>query len=103
MNKIRDGDLYKVIRVFGVEFALYYGYYDERDREARFNEPIPIYPNFYDTPAYAADGSPFATEMQDACEYYEGRPDEDTCLFCPHFTRGDEMIGICKCGVRRKQ
>lgn len=103
MNKIRDGDLYKVVTVYGKTFELYYGYYDEREREARYNEPIPIYPSFYDTPVYTLDGLPFATEMQDTCEHYVGRDDGDSCLFCQHFIRGEEMIGVCDCTDRKKQ
>lgn len=102
MNKIRDGDLYKVVTVAGVSFELYYGYYDEIERESRFTEPIPIYPSFIDEPVYTDGGYPFATEMQDVCEHFLGRDGEDSCYACRHFVKGDELIGICRCEARRR-
>lgn len=100
MNKIRDGDLYKVVNVFGRIFHLFYGYYDEQDKYGKYREPVPIYPNFIEHPEYTDNGYPFATEMQDICPHYQGKRGEDSCFACSHFRKGDEMIGICLCEAR---
>lgn len=102
MNKIRDGDLYKVVTVFGKSFELYYGYYDELEKSSKYTEPIPIYPSFIHEPLYTADGYPFATEMQDICSHFCGSDGEDSCFACRHFQKGEELIGICKCEKRKK-
>lgn len=103
MNKIRDGDLYKIVNVYGRIFELYYGYYDEIERKSPYTDPIPIYPSFIDEPVYTADGYPFATEMQDICSHFLGKEGEDSCFACHHFKKGDELIGICKCEQRLKK
>lgn len=103
MNNMRDGNLYKVVNVFGKAFELYYGYYDEQDRYSKYAEPVPIYPNFIENPLYDGNGNPFATEMQDICPHYQGKDGEDSCFACSHFCKGDEMIGLCLCKARRKQ
>ena len=102
MNKIRDGDLYKVVTVFGKTFELYYGYYDETERNSKYTEPIPIYPSFIHEPLYTNDGYPFATAMQDICPYFKGSEGEDSCLACSHFEEGEELIGKCTCANRKK-
>ena len=101
MNRIREGDLYKIITVCGKVFELYYGYYDEIEREGKYTDPIPIYPDFIKEPIYTDDGYSFATEMQDICSHFLGREGEDSCFACCHFEKGDELIGICKCEKRR--
>lgn len=93
MNK--EGDLYKIVNVFGRAFELYYGYYDERDRLSKYNDPIPIYPNFKENPVYTDSGQPFVTEMQDTCIYYNGKKNEEACFYCEFFKKGEELIGIC--------
>ena len=103
MNRIREGDLYKIITVCGKVFELYYGYYDEIEKEGKYTEPIPIYPNFIKEPSYTDDGYPFATEMQDVCSCFLGREGEDSCFACRHFEKGDELIGVCKCKMRQKE
>ena len=35
---IKEGDLYKVITIYGKTFELYYGYYEEKDRYSKYNE-----------------------------------------------------------------
>ena len=100
--KAREGDLYRVIRVFGCEFALYYGYYDERERQSQYSEPIPIYPDFHALPRYTADGYPFVTAMQDACRHFTGAHAEDGCHGCAHYRHGEEFLGIC-CHRERRQ
>ena len=101
MNKIHEGDLYKTVTVWGKTFELYYGYYDEIEKEGKYTEPIPIYPNLIKEPIYTDDGYPFATEMQDICSSFLGREGEDSCFACRHFEKGDELIGICKCEKRK--
>ena len=76
MNKSRvvheEGELYKVVTVFGKTFELWYGYYEDYERENPTVEPMPIYPNFRKEPLYTDEGTPFVTMMQDACPYYKG-------------------------------
>ena len=102
MTKIRDGDLYKVVTVFGKTFELYYGYYDELERTGKYTEPIPIYPSFIANPLYTEDGYPFATEMQDICSHFRGSEEEDSCFACRYFEKGDELIGKCTCEERKR-
>ena len=103
MNKARDGDLYKLVTVFGKTFELYYGYYDEKERFCKYPEPVPIYPHFKDEPLYSEDGRPFVTEMQDVCDSFsEERCDDCCCAECAHFVKGDELIGVCNCQANRK-
>lgn len=103
MNKKKDGDFYKRVKVFGGEFDIYYGYYDERERQSKYSEPMPIYPNFIKDPIYNPDGYLFATEMQDVCPYYDGKPDIDSCYGCRSFRKGEELIGLCLNSERKKQ
>ena len=46
MNRPRDGDIYKVIKISNQEFTIKYGYYEEQDRYSKYDEPIPIFPDF---------------------------------------------------------
>lgn len=95
MEKVRDGDLYKLIKVYDREFDLRYGYYEEFERD--IGEPIPIYPDFLKEPIYTADGRPFVTAMQDVCGEYSGSGNDNVCFSCEHYEAGEELIGICKC------
>lgn len=101
MNKIRDGDLFKVVTVFGKRFELRYGYYEEYER--RHGTPIPIYPNFKETPEYTSDGRPFVTQMQEQCKYGSSNFEEGLCVDCPYYRHGDDLIGICMCNKNKKE
>ena len=100
MNK--EGDLYKIIKVFDQEFEIKYGYYEELDRYSIFNEPIPIYPNFFKEPRYTKEGFPFVTHMQDKCIFYKGKENGDSCYNCLNFKKVEDLIGICKCEFKNK-
>lgn len=100
-----EGDLYKTVELRGRTFTLYYGYYEECDRQNPLCEPIVIYPDFPASPVYTDDGEPFATVMQDACNNYRGeskRTPNTTCAECKYFQRGEDWIGICRCPKKRK-
>lgn len=91
-----EGELYKVLNVGGTEFPLYYGYYEEFERNSPSAEPIPIYPDFLKEPQYTQEGKPFVTKMQDACAVYRGTMyDTNECGECIYFEPGEELIGIC--------
>ncbi len=104
-DKIREGDLYEVIEVYGHRFEILYGYYEEFERDRM--EPIPIYPLFNEKPMYSPDGFPLATKMQEPCKRYNLRDpniDNDRCADCIHFERDkNDIIGICKCKERKIQ
>lgn len=93
----REGDLYKKFRINEKTFYVYYGYYDDIDRKSRYNEPIPIFPDFIASPAYTEDGFPFVTAIQDTCVSFEGTHREDGCHGCTWYEQGEELIGICRC------
>ena len=93
MNRVRDGDLYKIVKLFGKEFELRYGYYEEFEKER--GEPIPIYPDFKKSPVYTGEGFPFVTQMQELCEYGASPFEDGCCADCVHYHHGDELIGIC--------
>ncbi len=103
-EKVKEGDLYKILNISGCTFKLYYGYYEECERENPAIEPMPIYPDFLTTPKYTDDGSPFVTKMQDACKHYNGKVDEfSECAECQHYSHGDDLIGVCTCHQNKKQ
>ena len=100
-NIPQEGDLYARIEHAGRTFDLYYGYYEECDRQNPMVRPVPLYPDFITYPQFDDDGYPFATEMQDVCPYYVGNPHDDGCYGCEHYRRLIDFIGICTCEVRR--
>ena len=92
-----EGELYRVINVCGAEFALYYGYYEEQDRENPLVDPMPIYPDLLSEPRYTQDGKRIVTRMQDACDNYDGARDGDeVCGECRHFKRCESLFGVCQ-------
>ena len=100
-NSPREGDLYARISVGGCTFDLYYGYYEECDRQNPLVRPIPIYPDFVKQPQYDQEGHPFATDMQDVCGYYAGDSPDDGCFSCRHYRRAADFIGVCLCKQRQ--
>lgn len=92
----REGDLYRRITAFGKEFSLHYGYYDEIERHSKYNEPIPIYPDFLAEPQYTDCGMPFVTAMQDACPHYAGSEREGFCQSCEHYAECEDLLGVCR-------
>lgn len=101
-GRAREGELYRVIVLEGATFELYYGYYEDKDRENPLCEPIPIYPDFLKSPKYTDEGFPFVTDMQDACEYFKGKDPNDGCYGCKNYRRGEEFLGVCLSESRRK-
>lgn len=99
----KEGDLYARIEHGGRTFELYYGYYEECDRQNPLVNPVPLYPDFLARPQYDNEGYPFATEIQDACEYYLGKSYDDGCYSCKHYRRVIDFVGICTCEKRRKK
>lgn len=100
----QEGDLFKIVQIYGKTFELRYGFYEERDRHTRFAEPVAIYPNFKEQPQYTEGGVPFITEMQTPCEYFVGRKCEDSgCGDCAFYEHGDELIGVCNCPHNKKR
>ena len=96
-SSYKEGDLYRVIKVFDIEFPLLYGYYEEKDRENPLVEPMPIYPDLGKDPKYTAEGLRIVTRMQDACEGYDGEWDSDElCGECKHFQRCEALFGVCR-------
>lgn len=99
----KEGDLYKVLTVHGVCFEIYYGYYEETDRQNPHVEPMEMYPDFLKNPVYSADGIPFATALQKPCEHFAGEADEDnTCYQCAHYEGSVELLGLCRCRARNR-
>ncbi|MBQ6825765.1 MAG: hypothetical protein IJP34_03795 [Clostridia bacterium] len=94
----KEGDLYKEVTISGKTFRLLYGYYESFERESSFNDPMPIYPDFIKEPHYTAEGIPIVTAMQNVCEFYNGKKDEDSsCADCVFFQKGEELFGFCEC------
>lgn len=93
----KEGDLYKVITVYGKTFEIYYGYYEESDRHSRYAKPIEVFPDFLKKPVYTEEGIPFVTAIQPPCEYFKKVKDvNDCCGDCAFYKQGEEWIGICK-------
>lgn len=95
MDKIKEGDLYKIVRVFDLTFEIKYGYYDEQDRYSKYNDPIPIYPNFIESPIYTKEGFLIVTQMQNQCKNHTGNKDMESCYGCIFFQEVEELFGIC--------
>ena len=101
MSEIKNGDLYKNVEVFGKNFELRYGYYEDFEKDS--GDPIPIYPNFLKEPIYTEEGYPFVTAMQDACASSSLTKDAfGLCAECEFYDEGEEFIGICLCEQNRK-
>ncbi len=99
----KEGDLYKVITVFGQTFELYYGYYDEKDRYSKYGNVMEIYPNFIEKPIYTDEGLPFVTAIQEVCEHYKKvRDTTNRCIDCMYYQKGEELFGLCMCKARIK-
>ena len=100
----KEGDLYKEVTIFDKTFRLLYGYYESFERESPFNDPIPIYPDFIKEPHYTAEGIPIATAMQNVCEFYNGKNDEDSsCSDCGFFQKHEELFGLCNCPRNKRE
>lgn len=98
-----EGELYRVISAHGHTFELFYGYYEECDRQNDAVEPMPIYPDFLSHPIYTDRGLPFVTMMQDSCDYYVGRDTgEMECADCEFYSHCEELLGICTHPDNRK-
>ena len=95
MKKPREGDIYKVVELYGRQFELKYGYYESFERESEFGEPIPIYPDFLKNPCQTDDGRRFVTQMQSLCEHGTSSFKDGFCVDCKYFIEGDDLIGIC--------
>ena len=103
-SKHREGELYKIINAHGKTFEIYYGYYDEADRQNPYVEPMEMYPNFVEAPVYTEKGIPFVTAMQPPCKHFKGEDDVDnTCYQCAYYEKCEELLGICRCSKNIKQ
>ena len=99
-----EGELFKKIEISGVVFTIYYGYYEQYERDNPHIDPMPIYPDFIKQPVYTKDGQPFVTKMQDGCIYFNGKPSESPeCAECKHFIQGEDFIGTCACEHNRNK
>ncbi len=99
-----EGDLFKRFQIYGHEFEIFYGYYEDIERENPLIDPMPIYPDFLKEPQYTTDGLPFVTKMQDACEYYIGKQKIcKECAECEYYKHGEELIGVCTNPNRKEQ
>lgn len=99
----REGELFKVIRLYGQTFEIRYGFYEDEDRNYHFAEPIEIYPDFIKHPVYTMDGQPFVTAIQEPCKFYDGkRHDNITCEECSYYLQGEELIGVCACPKNKR-
>ena len=102
-NVHKEGDLFKVIKLYGTTFEIRYGFYEECDRHNRYAEPMEIYPDFIKNPQHTRDGTPFVTAMQTPCAHFKGKKDEDsTCDDCAFYKHCEEMLGICACQRNKK-
>ena len=94
----KEGDLYKIIHLYGKTFEIRYGFYEERDRLGRYAEPIEIYPDFIQSPEYTDEGIPFITAIQTPCQHFSGNRDPNsTCEECAYYQHREELLGICTC------
>lgn len=99
----KEGDLFKIIELYGKSFEIRYGFYEERDRHTPFAEPVPCYPDFAVQPIYTDEGIPFVTAIQNICPHFVGRIDENSaCGDCASYQHCDELLGVCAC-IKNRQ
>ena len=92
----KEGEIFKIIHLYGKTFEIRYGFYEECDRHTMFAEPMEIYPDFLKEPQFTDEGIPFATAIQTPCEHFSGRRDDNsTCEDCACYRSGEELLGIC--------
>ena len=96
----KEGELYKVVTVGGKLFHIYYGYYEDFERE--HHEPMPIYPDFLKEPEHTEKGVPILTAMQDACPNYRGLTGGEICQECTYYRHADDLFGLCACPANQK-
>ncbi len=104
MDRIREGDIYKIVELDGVTFEIRYGYYG--DIERAHCEPMPIYPDFIKNPQYAENGEMFVTADQEVCMYFKSKPKasgEGWCDDCEFFDKREDFLGVCKNGKNKKR
>ena len=100
----KEGDLYKIIEVYGKTFEIRYGFYEESDRHSQFAEPMEIYPDFVEFPEYTDCGKPFITAIQTPCENFSGERNENsTCEECTFYKNCEELLGICLCPENQRK
>ena len=105
-NVIREGDVFRNIVVDGKSFEIRYGYYENYERDA--GDPIPIYPDFYDSPTFGRSGLRIVSAIQQACEAFtpkcNGCEKEGDCGFCKYYAENQagDMIGICQNEINKK-
>ena len=100
MNHVKEGDIYKIVTLYGNHFTLFYGYYEDFERGR--GEPIPIYPDFKKLPRYTEEGYPFVTQMKTRCQYGNSKFSDGICADCDYYKHGSDLIGICTCHKNRK-
>ena len=103
MEKRREGDLYQSVEIYGKVFDIYYGYYDDFERNSKYNDPVPVYPDLATNPEYNDEAYRIVTQMQIACDDYSGKHSEDRCGLCSHFEKGSNLFGLCTCENQRNK
>ena len=100
----KEGELYREVTISDKTFRLLYGYYESFERDCPFNDPIPIYPDLIKQPHYTPEGIPIVTAMQNVCEFYNGKNDEDSsCSDCGFFQKHEELFGFCCCPKNKRE
>jgi len=94
----KEGDMFKVIELYGRTFEIRYGYYEDFERKK--SEPIPVYPDLKRTPIYGISGKLIVTHMQDVCPHFKPQAGDDTevcCGCCEYYPKNRQMIDVCLC------
>lgn len=100
-----EGDLYRRIEIEGVTLDVYYGYYHPAS-ERGVLDPMPVFPNFAETPVYTEAGYPLVGADQPVCQHFSPKPrisDEGWCNDCAHLELYDTCLGVCRCPRNRKR
>lgn len=101
---MKGGALYKTVEIDGARFEIYYGFYNEREKELGY-EPTPIYPNFDKEPKYTNRGNLVVAVYKDPCTHFKPLPktiEIDGCVNCIYFDQKEDYIGFCKCEKQRR-
>lgn len=96
MTTPKEGDLYRTYQIDGHRFDIYYGYYDESERDRV--EPLPIFPDLKQKAIHTETGERIVTSLQLPCPHYSPKdPDrpELWCGDCCSYAGGRAEMGVC--------
>ncbi len=98
MERVKEGTLYKRLKIKNISFDIFYGYNSETEREKW--GPVPVFPDLVKNEVFTETGERIVRADQDICHLYSPKKSvsgENWCNDCKYYSHGEEIIGICRC------